>query len=154
MAGVPKCGGAWGFTPSVRPRMFSTRLRSSGKGGRDVFSVLRGEAAKDTIPRTKGEAPVSAQHFQKLVVRALWEKDFRDLLFRNPDEAMKGFDLTRDERAELQRLEGERFEDLVAEVRMGLTTSLLKGGSDVAFNPQPEPPARIDLESLFGLRAS
>jgi hypothetical protein len=95
---------------------------------------------------------VSAKHFQLLVVKALWEKDFRDLLFSRPEEAMKDFDLTRDERAELRRMERQRFEDLVAEYRSRLTQTILGRGAEVVFNPQPEPPGRIDLDALFRRR--
>ena len=69
---------------------------------------------------------MSAKHFQLLVVKALWEEDFRDLLFSRPEEAMKDFDLTQEERAELQRMERERFEDLVVDYRLRLTKEALK----------------------------
>ncbi len=95
---------------------------------------------------------MSAKHFQLLVVKALWEEDFRDLLFSRPEEAMKDFDLTQEERAELQRMERERFEDLVVDYRLRLTKEALGPGSHVAFNPQPDPPGRITLDSLFRSR--
>ena len=76
-----------------------------------------------SISGPEGGLPVSAKHFQLLVVKALWDEGFRNLLFARPDEAMKDFDLTKDERAELQR------------------------------NPQPDPPGRITLESLFRRRS-
>jgi hypothetical protein len=95
---------------------------------------------------------VSAKHFQLLVVKALWEEDFRDLFFSRPEEAMKDFDLTQQERAELQRMERERFEDLVVEYRFRLTKEVLGPRTQVAFNPQPEPPGRITLDSLFRSR--
>ena len=96
--------------------------------------------------------PVSAKHFQLLVVKALWEADFRNLLFSRPEEAMKDFDLTPEERAELQRMERERFEDLVVDYRLRLTKGALGPGAHVAFNPQPDPPGRITLDSLFRSR--
>jgi hypothetical protein len=99
-----------------------------------------------------GGLPVSAKHFQLLVVKALWDDDFRKLLLARPDEAMKDFDLTKDERAELQRIERDRFDDLVAEYRMRLTKVALGPGAHVAFNPQPDPPVRVTLDSLFRLR--
>jgi len=102
--------------------------------------------------RSLEEELVSAKHFQLLVVKALWEKDFRDLLFARPEEAMKDFDLTPEERAELQRMEQARFEDLVVDYRLRLTKDALGPGSHVAFNPQPDPPGRITLESLFRSR--
>jgi hypothetical protein len=92
---------------------------------------------------------VSAKHFQLLVVKALWDEDFRKLLFSRPEEAVKDFDLTKEERAELQRMERERFEDLVVDYRLRLTKAALGPGAHVAFNPQPDPPGRITLESLF-----
>jgi hypothetical protein len=92
---------------------------------------------------------VSAKHFQLLVVKALWDESFRKLLFSRPEEAMKDFDLTKEERAELQRLERERFDDLVVDYRLRLTKAALGPGAHVAFNPQPDPPGRITLESLF-----
>jgi len=99
-----------------------------------------------------GGPPVSAKHFQLLVVKALWEQDFKDLLFSRPEEAMKDFDLTKEERAELQRMERDRFDDLVVEFRLRLTKTVLGQGAEVAFNPQPDPPGRIGLESLFRRR--
>jgi len=92
------------------------------------------------------------KHFQLLVVKALWEEDFRKLLFSHPDKAMKDFDLTNEERAELQGIERERFEDLVVRYRMRLTQEVLGPGTVVAFNPQPDPPGAVDLESLFRFR--
>ena len=38
---------------------------------------------------------MSAKHFQLLVVKALWDEGFRNLLFARPEEAMKDFDLTK-----------------------------------------------------------
>ena len=95
---------------------------------------------------------MSAKHFQLLVVKALWEEDFRTLLFSRPEEAMKNFDLTKEERTELHRMERERFEDLVVEFRLRLTKTVLGPRSEVAFNPQPDPPGRISLDSLFRRR--
>jgi hypothetical protein len=95
---------------------------------------------------------VSAKHFQLLVVKALWEDEFRKLLFTRPEEAMKDFELTHEERAELQRMERERFEDLVVEYRLRLTKEALGPGAHVAFNPQPDPPGKITLDSLFRIR--
>ena len=93
---------------------------------------------------------MSAKHFQLLIVKALWEEDFRRQLFSHPDKAMKDFDLTTDERAELKRMERERFEDLVADYRLRVTKAVVADpGSVVSFNPQPDPPGRIDLDSLF-----
>jgi hypothetical protein len=109
---------------------------------------------ESTISAGPGGGPtVSAKHFQLLVVKALWEEDFRDLLFSRPEEAMEQFDLTNEERAELQRMERERFADLVVEFRLRVTKTVLGLGSEVAFDPQPDPPARISLDSLFRLRA-
>ena len=71
---------------------------------------------------------MSAKHFQLLVVKALWEEDFRRLLFSRPEEATKDFDLTHEERAELRRMERERFEDLVVEYRLRLTKEALGPG--------------------------
>jgi hypothetical protein len=96
---------------------------------------------------------MSAKHFQLLIVKALWEEDFRRLLFTHPDRAMHEYDLTNDERAELKRMERERFEDLVAEYRLRVTKGVVADpGSVVSFNPQPDPPGRIDLDSLFKRR--
>jgi hypothetical protein len=96
---------------------------------------------------------VSAKHFQLLVVKALWDENFRTLLFSRPEEAMQHYDLTPEERAELQRMERERFDDLVVEYRLRLTKEALGPGAHVAFNPQPDPPGRITLDSLFRVRS-
>ena len=61
---------------------------------------------------------MSAKHFQLLVVKALWDDDVRTLLFSRPEDAMKDFDLTKEGRAERQRMERERFEDLVVDYRL------------------------------------
>lgn len=97
---------------------------------------------------------MSTKHFQRLIVKALWEDGFRDLLFSRPERALKDFDLTTEERAEIERMERERFEDLVADYRLRVTALLLGPGTDVAFNPQPEPPpGRIELDTLFRQRS-
>lgn len=95
---------------------------------------------------------MSAKHFQRLVVKALWEENFRDLLFSDPEQAMRNFDLTREERAELGRMERERFDDLVADYRLRLTKKVLGRTAAVALNPQPEPPGKIELDTLFRRR--
>jgi hypothetical protein len=106
----------------------------------------------ESLPEPGGGPLVSAKHLQLLVVKALWDEDFRDLLFARPEEAMKDFDLTNEERAELQRMERERFDDLVVDYRLRLTKAALGPESHVAFNPQPDPPGRITLDSLFRFR--
>ena len=49
-------------------------------------------------------------------------------------------------------MERERFDDLVVDYDLRLTKAALGPVAHVAFNPQPDPPGRITLESLFRSR--
>lgn len=46
-----------------------------------------------------------------IIERALDDESYRNLLFNNPDEALKGYDLTADERKRLSSLTPENFDE-------------------------------------------
>lgn len=46
-----------------------------------------------------------------IIERALDDENYRNLLFNNPDEALKGYDLTADERKRLSSLTPENFDE-------------------------------------------
>ena len=65
---------------------------------------------------------------QEILGKAITDNDFRQLLFDNPDEALKGYELDDQERAALSALEREQFDLDANEIeerisRAGLTFS-------------------------------
>jgi hypothetical protein len=59
---------------------------------------------------------MSQETVQKIIIRAVTEPEYRELLFGEPDKALKGYELSEEEAAALKGLERERFDAVVSEV--------------------------------------
>lgn len=57
---------------------------------------------------------MSAEHVKTILGRAVREPAFRSLLFRDPGQAIVGFDLTEAEIEALKRLTPENFDSMAA----------------------------------------
>ncbi len=68
---------------------------------------------------------MSQQALEAIIGRATLDTHFRELLFADPDQALAGYDLTREERAALLAIDAETL-DAFAE-RLGLHMAR-KGG--------------------------
>lgn len=96
---------------------------------------------------------MSDAHVHQIIINAVVNLEYRDLLFNDPDQALEGFDLTEEERSALIALDRQKFdatasemEDRISRAGVGFNAP----GSDVMFNPQPEPPAqKLDLGIFF-----
>ena len=60
---------------------------------------------------------MSLKSVQAIIGKALLEPAFRKQLFSNPDQALKGYDLTREESTALQSLDARRFDAAEADLR-------------------------------------
>jgi hypothetical protein len=59
---------------------------------------------------------MSQETVQKVIMRAVKEPEYRELLFDDPGRALEGYELTEEEAAALKGLERERFDAFVSEV--------------------------------------
>ena len=55
---------------------------------------------------------MSADEVKQVIGRAVLDVEFRKLLFDDPDTALEDYDLTEEERAGLQNIEREKFDDM------------------------------------------
>ena len=53
---------------------------------------------------------MSAENLQKIVARAVEDEKFRELLFKNAEQALAGIELTEQELATLKNLAAENFD--------------------------------------------
>ncbi|GAB4272520.1 MAG: Franean1_4349 family RiPP [Candidatus Promineifilaceae bacterium] len=72
---------------------------------------------------------MSDQTVKEIIERALNDKAFRQLLFKNPDEALKEYDLTDEERKILEGLDEDNFDDFAG----GLGDRSTKGAIRPSF---------------------
>lgn len=74
---------------------------------------------------------MSAETVQDIIIKAVTDKEYRELLFSDPDKALEEFDLTDEEIEGLKGLEREKFdvaadelEERVSRAGFGLATEL------------------------------
>ncbi|RMD47754.1 MAG: hypothetical protein D6835_07050 [Candidatus Thermofonsia bacterium] len=72
---------------------------------------------------------MSDQTVKEIIERAINDKAFRQLLFKNPDEALKDYDLTDEERQILEGLDEDNFDDFAG----GLGDRSTKGAIRPSF---------------------
>ncbi len=60
---------------------------------------------------------MSEEVLQFIIGRAVTDPEFRDLLFKNPDEALAGYDLTEEEAESLKGIERDEFEGNLGELK-------------------------------------
>ena len=56
---------------------------------------------------------MSAETVQEIIVKAVTDKEYRELLFSDPEKALENFELTDEEATALKEMEREKF-DVVA----------------------------------------
>jgi hypothetical protein len=66
------------------------------------------------------ELVMSMQNVQTVIIRAVFECEYRDLLFRDLSKAVNGYDLTAMEIEWLRRLSRKEFEGFVPELEASL----------------------------------
>ena len=59
---------------------------------------------------------MSQETVQKIIIRAVREPEYRELLFGEPDKALEGYELSEEESAALKGLERDSFDAVVSEV--------------------------------------
>lgn len=70
---------------------------------------------------------MSLQGLKQVIQRAIEDEAFRQLLFDNPDEALQGYDLTEEERAALEGLDEDNFDDFTGDLGGRTTKGWLTG---------------------------
>ncbi len=68
---------------------------------------------------------MSQQALEAIIGRAMLDTHFRELLFADPDQALAGYDLTREERAVLLSVDAETLDALAERLGMHMAR---KGG--------------------------
>lgn len=64
---------------------------------------------------------MSRQVLEAILGRCVMDSDFRALLFSDPDQALAGYELTREERAALRAVDAETLDALAEHVRVHLS---------------------------------
>ncbi len=59
---------------------------------------------------------MSAETVQEIIVKAVTDKEYRELLFSDPDRALENFELTDEEVTALKELEREQFDAVEGEL--------------------------------------
>ena len=59
---------------------------------------------------------MSVEAVQEIIVKALQDTKFRDMLFSNPDRALKGYELTEEEANALKTMDKDRFDSASGEL--------------------------------------
>jgi len=61
---------------------------------------------------------MSAKGLNQVIAKAITDLKYRELLFSSPDEALAGYDLTKEETAALKTLDRSTFDAVAKEVEM------------------------------------
>lgn len=69
---------------------------------------------------------MSQQAVQELVGRAVMDQAFRELLFSNPDQAFKGYDLTAQEKEILRNLDAGEVADFAGKLDERITKTKMQ----------------------------
>jgi hypothetical protein len=64
---------------------------------------------------------------KEIIERAVEDESFRQQLFNSPDQALKGYDLTGEERARLKSLNKDNFDDFAGDLGDRSTKGWLHG---------------------------
>ena len=68
---------------------------------------------------------MSAENLEKVVARAVEDEKFRELLFKNADQALQGIELTDEELALLRNLVAENFDAAARELEERISRNRL-----------------------------
>jgi len=71
---------------------------------------------------------MSKEVVMEIIERANKDKKFRQELFKNPTNALKGYDLTDEERAALEGLDEENFDDFAGGLGDRTTKGVWRAG--------------------------
>jgi hypothetical protein len=66
-----------------------------------------------------------------VVIKAILEPDFRELLLSNPDRALSGYRLSSSEAATLRRLDARRFNEAISQIDRTVMSRLRAGGRSI-----------------------
>ena len=66
---------------------------------------------------------MTLKNVQAIIGKALLEPAFCKLLFSEPDQALKGYDITREESVALKSLDARRFDSVADELRDRMATA-------------------------------
>lgn len=70
-------------------------------------------------------------NFDNVIVKAIQDKEFRELLFRDKERALSQFRLTEDETKSLHNLDQRTFDKAIAEMGTELQRRIALGGADL-----------------------
>ncbi len=71
---------------------------------------------------------MSQEAVQRVIGRAVMDEAFRKLLFSNPDEAFKGYDLTEEEKKILRHLDADEVAGFAGKLDERITKVKMKMG--------------------------
>lgn len=95
---------------------------------------------------------MSLDSVQTIIGRAVSEIEYRDMLFDDPDQALGGYELTKEEASALKKLERQRFDAVAGKLEDRVSRAGLSApGGRIMINPQPEPPELARILRELGL---
>ena len=59
---------------------------------------------------------MASETVQEIIIKAVTDEEFRELLFSDPDKALGGFELTDEETSSLKALERDEFDAVAGEL--------------------------------------
>ena len=82
---------------------------------------------------------MSVESVKQIIGRAVSEPAYRELLFSNPDEALKQYELTDQERTALKAVKSEDFDILAGELAERISRAGISGfhHDEVKFGNEP-----------------
>ena len=89
----------------------ATTKKSTKKAGAAGKSAKKGASKKAATKRAAASGGGASNGFSELIGRALTDKDFRASLYTKRDAALKGYSLTKADRAALDQLPREELEN-------------------------------------------
>jgi hypothetical protein len=72
---------------------------------------------------------MSTETVQKIIIKAVTDEDYRELLFSEPDKALEGFELSDEEIASLKALERDQFNASIGELEERMSRAGIGLGS-------------------------
>lgn len=94
---------------------------------------------------------MSLEQVKQVIGRAVLEPEFRELLLKEPGQAMQGFDLTGEEQSALQQITPEQLDQFAAQIQQqfgGLGSWSKVDGLEVSWDVEGGYPAKGDLSGL------
>ena len=79
---------------------------------------------------------MTLESVQSIIGRAMTERDFRTLLFSDPEKALEGFELSEEETNALKAMEREKFDSVAGQLEERISKSGFLMG-DLALRKRP-----------------